>query len=326
MMKNLMTFFLYILFFSNIISQGYFSLEKKLVINKASDTLLFQISGITANAKGEIYISDKLDYKIKKFNVHGNLLTYKGKRGDGPGEFKLGPSNITCDLKYYKIAVIDQTTQVVKLFNENLIFNKSIFIPKNVADIEFDGSGNLIVSTPPLNDGLSSIFIYSKKDTLVNSFNPVHLSGNVLMDIPNINIVRKYHWIICLYRFRNLIQVYDYNGKLQHEFSIPNLPDVAETETSPSNASFLKGGIPTKGILKDLASDSQGNLYVLGDEYSKHPQKDIYILNIYGKMIGEITLKNRSKYIYIDDNNYLYTAENEGTTLIKYRIIKNVKE
>ncbi|MFA3783932.1 hypothetical protein ABRY23_12805 [Melioribacteraceae bacterium 4301-Me] len=324
-MKYLIVFFLFITFFSDIISQVHFTLKKELEINKASDTLLFQISGITTNTKEEIYISDKLDYKIKKFSPRGNLLIYKGRKGEGPEEFKLGPSNITYDLKYHRIAVIDQTTQVVKLFNEKLVFNKSIFVPKNVADIEFDDKGNLIVSTPPLNDGLSSIFIYNNNDTLINSFNPVHLSGNVLMDIPNINVVRKYHRIICLYRFRNLIQIYDYKGILQQEFSIPGLPDIAETETPPQNISYLKWGIPTKVIFWDLASDSQGNLYILGDDYSKHPRRDIYILNIHGKVIGEITLENESKYIYIDNDDNLYATKNEGTTLEKYRIIKNVK-
>jgi len=62
-------------------------LEPFLTLGSMEDDLLFQWIGVTVDLLGNIYVTDSLDYSLKKFSSDGNLLKKRGGRGQGPGEF-----------------------------------------------------------------------------------------------------------------------------------------------------------------------------------------------------------------------------------------------
>jgi hypothetical protein len=93
------------------------------------------------DSDGNIYVSDKLEYTIKKFDRNGNLINKVGKRGQGPGEFRIGPGKIACAGDV--IAVVDFTTSIIHLFTKDLKFIKTISAPFAIADITSDESGNI---------------------------------------------------------------------------------------------------------------------------------------------------------------------------------------
>ena len=62
-------------------------LEEVLTIGSFDDDSLFQWVGVVADSEGNIYVTDMMDYSLKKFDAAGSFLAKTGGRGQGPGEF-----------------------------------------------------------------------------------------------------------------------------------------------------------------------------------------------------------------------------------------------
>jgi hypothetical protein len=296
-----------------------------LEINSNSDTLIFQLQGITTDNSGNIYISDKLDYKVKKFNEFGKLVFSNGRRGKGPGEFLFGPANISYSNYKKELAVIDHTTASVLFFDNNLQFVKKLAVDKPVFDVDYYPNGNLIVATPPVDFVKNSIQIFDNKLKELKHFDPHNLIGNTLYDMFRIKINKVTSMIVAMYKYRNLIQLYTTNGKLVKEISIPGLPELSETVEKGKETIVTKTSIPAKDLFWDFAIDKSGNIFVIGGEYSKHNKRDIYILDQNGSYLEQVSIKDETPFIHINDKSELFFSKNRKTSLIKYKMHRNEK-
>ncbi|MGB6866412.1 MAG: 6-bladed beta-propeller, partial [Candidatus Aminicenantaceae bacterium] len=63
------------------------TLEEVLSVGSLDDDTLFQWVGVTVDSYGQIYVTDAMDYSLKKFDADGKLLQKAGGKGQGPGEF-----------------------------------------------------------------------------------------------------------------------------------------------------------------------------------------------------------------------------------------------
>jgi hypothetical protein len=112
----------YVLFYISIfsITLGQ-ELSKKVVLKEVlsiggeEKDILFQWAGVTTDLSNNIYLTDSIDYSIKKFKEDGTLLKKAGRRGQGPGEF-LAPRLI----KYFDrfLYVTDQNKPGIQVFDE----------------------------------------------------------------------------------------------------------------------------------------------------------------------------------------------------------------
>ena len=70
-------------------------------------------------------------------------------------------------------------------------------------------------------------------------------------------------------------------------------------------------------ILKAIALDKQGNLFILGGDLSENINRDVYVLSKDNELITTFTLSEASWTIHIDRNNFLYSRSEDGKKLTK---------
>ena len=90
------------------------SLDEILSIGTLDDDRLFMWVGISVDENGFIYVSDGMDYSIKKFDTSGNLIKKTGRKGQGPGEF-LSPRSL--DLSDRSLYILDQNIPGINVFD-----------------------------------------------------------------------------------------------------------------------------------------------------------------------------------------------------------------
>lgn len=316
-MKHFLKYLILILiiYSDSIFTQSLY-LDQIFSINEYQDTLLYQIQGFTTTSKNEIIVSDKIDYKIKKINHDGSLIKSAGRRGGGPGEFNVGPANIVFSDKNSSIAVVDHTQAIVKIFNSDLKFIFNIYTNIAIADLDYDNNGNLIIATIPLNKKQEAVTLYNSVGEKIFSFNPSNLIGNPLYDLFFIEYNHLKNLIILMYRFRNLIQIYNTNGKLIQEFSIKGLPEIADSETTNTQI----GKIPVKDIFWDIASDKFGNLYIIGGDYSPQSKMTIYLTDYKGNLLNIFLIKEKSSFIHVDQDGFIWTSNADNTIICKNKL------
>ncbi len=129
--------------------------------------------------------------------------------------------------------------------------------------------------------------------------------------------VDKENNIILAYEFKDLIKKINSHGEVIFEKSLLGRVKL-EYMPEKRKESFL----PRKIVYVDLAVDNDGNIFVLGGDYTANPRRDIYLLDKSGNLMGIFTIPEPSHKIYIDHNNFLYTRCDEGMGIKKYRMLK----
>ena len=293
-----------------------FSIDKILTINE-EDTLLYGVSQICVDDSSYIFVADKFDYRVKKFTKTGSYINSVGQQG-GCGEcFNKGPAYIS----YFKdssiIAVADYMTNEVKLFSSELEYIKTIIIYAPINDLIFDENGYLITARPPIANLGISIARMNQKGDIINSFDPVELTGNMILDMFSISYIKANRLIVLAYFYRNLIQVYDFNGKLIKEINIPGIREVAEFTEMSKNKSFSEK-LPGKKVIKCFDTNKKDLIYIIINKLENKNEQVLYVIGVNGEIYGVVDINENISEIYVDEMNTLYTIEKKGTRVAKY--------
>lgn len=283
-------------------------LEEVLSIGSLDNEMLFQWVGIGVDYERNIYVTDAMDYSLKKFNPEGHLVKKTGRQGQGPGEF-LAPRYI--DIAREKIYVSDQFNPKIQVFNTELDFLHSIPIPIPVADFSVL-SGEKIAVASLSAAKVGSIHIFSPKGKPEREIQYSDEKLALMMDMVNFEFGTQGRLHI-VYNYQDKIVKLDPAGKELWTRKILGVKKVRKEKI----ASFV---LPSKLIYKDIALDSSGNIFILGGSFSRNPSRDVYVLNPEGKLLTTLTLPDTSHCIHIDSEGYLYCRANEGVTLKKFRL------
>lgn len=293
---------------------------KEFSINENMDTLLFNVGDIKCDKLGNVYVTDMNDFKLKKFDKNGRLISSYGRRGGAPAEFKLQPFKLALDEKNSRIAITLFQAPIIKILDIDFRYITEIMTPEPIVNIAYDDVGNLIVAMPPMRSNLiEPLMIYSKDGKLINSIVPHNLTGNSFFDMFLVNYDKKFKKIILLYAFRNLIQIYDLNGRFDKEFSIPFLPSEADSKKIIDPNMPL---IPTGNVFRDISSmNSDGTIYILSGNYAINGnEKEIYDVGIDGKLHYIIPLENEGKILFCANDNSFFISCNDNTCITKYSV------
>ena len=121
-----------------------FELEEDLSIGNEEDEnyLFYKIRDIQVDRDGSIYISDSGNHRVQKFDKNGNYLLTIGKKGQGPGEFKV-PTYIQIDNDSGNIFVNNESRKIIIFDKEGKYIDKDIIVQEGVTDFYVDSSKNI---------------------------------------------------------------------------------------------------------------------------------------------------------------------------------------
>lgn len=283
-------------------------LEEVLSVGSLDDDALFQWVGVVTDLKNYIYVTDAMDYSLKKFDTKGNLLKKTGRKGQGPGEF-LAPRLL--DSSDQLLYVTDQYIPGIHVFDRNLEFRHKIPLMKLVGDLKVISDKQIAVVTFSYGQ-IGKIFFYDDKGKVIREFDYSTKKSSLLMDSISFDI--DFHGNIYLaYNFQDKIEKFDAEGRKLWSQELLRIRRVKRKKIS----SMV---VPTKIVYKDVVLDTAGKLFVLGGNLSKNPSRDVYVLSQKGEHLTTFTLPETSHCIYIDSQDYLYSRANDGVTLKKYRM------
>lgn len=286
------------------------SLEEVLSIGSLDDEVLYMWAGVTTDLESNIYVTDLMDYSIKKFNDKGFLIKKAGRKGKGPGEF-VAPRFI----KHFNglIYVTDQNIPGIQVFDEDLNYKCRITVNIPILDLKIISVDRIVIST--LSVGTTECII------------AIDSEGNPINDIKYLNKEQDY-WknfrkfeidkqgnLYVVYTFEDKIEKFNKNNKKLWTKSL-----LGKKKVKREKSKFEPSGLPTEVMYKDIALDTLGNLFILGGHIFKHRSRDVYVLDQSGRDLTTFTLPESSHCIHIDNHNFLYSRAGMGTTLKKYSL------
>jgi hypothetical protein len=273
------------------------------------------VGEIATDSRNNIYAADDYAYSVKKFSPSGVFEQEFGRHGNRENEFSSFLFRMICAHDTFAISQLGDTR--VRFFSLEGRCNGTLPLSGTVVDIAFDSRGRLYASVVPFSKNKEDVLVlYEKSGRVVARVSLKHLSDNSILNLVQLAVDRKDRLTVA-YHFINMVELYDDGLNITKEVRISGLPDRAPTVKSKYEEI---GSVPSGEIIKDVAVDSAGNIFVLGGDYGVHPSRDVFVMDRAGELITSMTLPSKTGFIYIDSNGYLYTREQERTIVKKYKL------
>jgi sugar lactone lactonase YvrE len=308
---------LIVVFLSSVIQSGRggdgrVRLKERAAIGR--DSLLLAAQDIAVMQDGSLLVSDKLDYRVKKFTVDGRQAATVGGRGRGPGQFQ-GPGPI--DAHGDRIAVADFASGRIQLFSVNFDYLRTIRISGAVSDLCFDGEGKLWVTAVTL-DRNRGLFQYDDSGKLLHAVGLKHASGDLFGDACMIAWMGK-GIVAVAYYTRDAIELWDTSGNFVREFSIPDLPSKSPMKWMEGSSGESGLMIPDGSIFRGMTSDRNGHLYLLLADYGDYPGQEVVRLNEHGVIEQRLLLPEKTIHVQISGRGEILSIPAARDAVIRYR-------
>lgn len=249
---------------------------------------------------------DKIQFKLFQFDLDGKILKGIGRKGAGPGEFNNEPYKIDYNEITNKISIIELGSNTIKIFDNNLDFEKIIVTKVPVQTISHTKSGGLIIGSLPYRANIKSIYVYNSSYSLGKSFSPEIDQINLIFDAFNITVTDDN--LICLgFIYRNIIQLYDLTGQKINEFSIPNMAKVADSEilNNPNQAGVNE--LPLNKLTYDI--EVHDNMIFILHAFEKN--RLISKFDLKGNLISTYQVGINSTNFEISENKIFINTKNK---------------
>lgn len=278
------------------------------------DSLLLAAQDIAVMQDGSLLVTDKLDYRVKKFTVDGRQAATVGGRGRGPGQFQ-GPGPI--DVHRNRIAVADFASGRIQIFSADFNYLRTIRISGAVSDLCFDGEGKLWITAVTL-DRTRGLFQYDDSGKLLRALGLKNASGDLFGDACLIAWMGKGILAVAYY-IRNAIELWDTSGSFVRELSVPELPSrspVKWMEGSPGRQGLM---VPEGSIFRGMTSDKNGHLYLLLADYGDYPGREVVRLNEHGVIEDRMLFPEKTIHVQISGTGEILSIPAARDAVIRYR-------
>jgi hypothetical protein len=291
---------------------------KDVVVIKQDEGNILSAFALAFLPNHNVVVTDKLDYSIKKFNLHGKIIQQAGGRGVGPGLFREpGP----LDAFSNRIAVADLASTRVQILDDQLQFIRQVNVSGVLIDAKFDNSGRLWIATHSGFKG-TALTCFSTEGKPVQQISPRNSTGEIFGDIFSLAITHEDN-IILVYAIRNRVEVWDANGRFIREFQVPGIP-LKPKSLTPIPRFGKRVEIPDGKLFWSAASDRHGLIYILAADYTPLKHRNVYVLDNKGDLRAILTLPQPSVSIRIGPDGYLYSIDAKRTTVRKHSIPKEL--
>ena len=289
--------------------------KEVLSIQGPIDEPFIEIGDVAVDKRGAIYVTDGYGLKVRRFSPDGTTTGEFGGRGSGKSEFQSGPYRIDC--LNDTLAVVDAGSSEVRFFTKRFTFARSIQTTGPVLDVAFTCSGDIWIAAATLSGKRSEpVRRYGKSGQVLSEVGVESSEDGSAFTMVSLAADKQGHLVV-LYRYRNKIEVYDSMGRNVSKTKVEGLPERAGRSFQVSGD---MGAIPEGEIFRDVSIGADAKVYVLGGMYSSHPNRDVYVLDIHGNLLTELTLPAETGLLYIDGKGFFYTRESKRTVLKKYAV------
>jgi hypothetical protein len=284
-------------------------LEEVLSIGGPETAMLFQWTGVAADAEGAIYVLDAMDFSLKKFDARGRLLKKTGRKGQGPGEFMM-PRWLAVDGE--TIYAVDQPVAGLLVFDRDLAFQKILHLPGLVEAVEPRPGGGIAVVVSTF-ETPGRILFYDRDGRPDGEMRYMEKREGFLLDTVNIALAPG-GAVYLGFLFQDKVERWD----LAAGRSWSRSPLGGKKVETTAVQGFA---LPNETCYLDVAVDSRGRVYALGGKRAKNRARDVFIMDPAGTVTATLTLPEPSHCLYFDGRDFLYVRADEGVTLKKYRLV-----
>ena len=280
--------------------------------------LFLDIEGAAVLEDGSWYAADKLGYRVYRLSPAGAVTAQAGRRGKRLGEFE-GPGPVAA--RGGVVAVADFAGRRIQRLSAGLRPEQLFEAPGPVFDMEFDRAGRLWVASH--GRGAAGILTcFDSAGRPVESIQPQNAMQDVFSNIFQFALLSG--TTLCLaYHTQNCIEVWRTDGSFIRAFSVPGLPGRAPTHPlqGPKGASLA---VPDGNIFRSMSADRAGHIFLLGDEYSEHPQRDVYVCDENGALLGVALLPEKATLICCEAGGRLLAVNEKRDTVHRYLLRINM--
>ena len=284
------------------------SLKEEMTLGRLDDDLIYMWVGIAVDESGHIYLTDTLDYSLKKFSPTGRLVKKAGGRGQGPGEF-MAPREVQIYQDF--VLVTDQNIRGIQVFDRDLNFIKKIPFSHLILDMRVCGPQSIAL-IPIIGAGAGRLKIIDFEGQEIDEFF-YEKTKKMMLDFASISSDRE-GYIYLVFTFQDRIEKYNLKGEKLWTNRLLKVKSVSREKIN-------RFEVPTRVVYKDVTLDPASRVFVLGGHYSRHQSRDVYVLDAQGRHLTTFTLPEESHAIYIDQQGFLYSRGNDGVSLRKFKII-----
>lgn len=282
--------------------------------------VFFHPSSVKVDKEGNIFVLDRGNYRLQKFNKDGKFLKSIGRKGKGPGEF-LYPIDMDIDSQG-NIYIIDYENKKLQKFANDGIFLNSFKLPFAPIAISLDSEGSFYISYDTFYGvGKHLIYKYNHKGELIKSFVRTikHRDRMIQAALNNVSfcIDKQDNFYICYMFDKYRIQKYNKDGELILEFSrdlpYPTFYPEATRKKNPDGT--MNEGVYTPQTTLSITCDDSSYIYILlGGENKDYMRDDgnlvIDIFNSEGNFLSKFkTGKSHIDKIYKSSQGNIYLLD-----------------
>ena len=274
------------------------------------NALLYSVSGISVDERGNAFVTDILEYAVKKFDPRGNIIARVGRRGTAPGEFRAPSLSAACGGCLVVIQVEDPRAEV---FDTALVFREELHLSGGLpVDIAPAGRSTFAVALCGDSAGAEVRFCRPGRTDYTARFRltptgcmqPLYSAVRIAVT-PGGNVVAAY-------LFMNRVEVYSRTGKALRRFAVGLMPC---TTIVPGEKR-----IPEETFFRKVLVEPDGTLVLLGGNQSPHPGRDLFICTPGGTLLRTLVLPSKPRTLALGRAPKLLATDEAGTCVIVYSL------
>jgi hypothetical protein len=277
-------------------------------LGTGADALLYSVSGISVDGRNNVYVTDLLDYSVKKFDKRGTCVGKVGRRGTGPGEFRSPALSLVIG---ERLVVLQMEDPRIQVFDTGLTYRGGFIVQ----------GGMPVDITPGWPRGMAIALYGDSSRGMVLKYNgpgwlnprriPLEPTGKAhpLYAASRIALCRD-GTLVVAYLFMNRVELYSREGRFRRRFSVGGMVCGKGDDDD--------GQVPEKTYFRKVLLDAAGNILLLGGNQAPHPGRDIFVCRRDGSCIRTFVLPCGSRVIAAGEKNALYATDEAGTRVEKY--------
>jgi hypothetical protein len=270
--------------------------------------MLYSVSGISLDRRGNVYVTDLLDYSVKKFDNSGACVGKVGRRGTGPAEFRSPALSLVTG---ENLVVLQMEDPRIQVFDTGLAYRGGFIVRGGMpVDIAPDGPRGMAIALYG-DSSHGMVLRYDRPEGRNPRRIPLEPTGKMhpLYAAGRIAVCRD-GTLVVAYLFMNRVELYTREGRFRRRFSVAGMPGGKGEEDDRQ--------VPEKTYFRKVLLDAAGNILLLGGNQAPHPGRDIFVCGRDGSCIRTFVLPSRSRVIAAGEMNTLYATDEGGTRVERY--------